>query len=108
MGVPGTVAGLELVYDTFGSYSRSLLFQPAIGVSPKGIYSDLIKENLEEKGWLIQDKWFRRLFYDKKSGDYKPKDRVVQKQLARTLKRIHPYGKAGFYSGKTAAYYIPF
>ena len=106
VGVPGTVAGLELAYDTFGSYSRSLLLQPAIELAQKGFIVDSDQKKIleEKKAWLIQDKWFRRLFYDKKSGDYKPKDRVVQKHLAQTLKRIQSHGKAGFYSGKTAAY----
>ncbi len=103
VGVPGTVAGMALAFE---KYSRlkdwKKLLQPAI--------------NLAEKGFLITQSEAGRLNKNKadfkkynrfpgplvKDGEWKMNDRLVQKDLARTLERIRDQGKAGFYEGETA------
>lgn len=105
-GVPGTVDGLLKVWEDHGSgnISRRELLTPAITLAEGGFelshyesqrfnnYKDLFSKNESAAEVFIR-------------GDRKPwkaGDRFIQKDLARSLKRIAREGRDGFYTGKTA------
>ncbi len=100
-GVPGTVAGLFESLQ-FAKLPFEQLIQPAIELAEKGfaitereaaglnsIQADLEKYNTVKPVFVKPNPW--------KTGD-----KLVQTDLAQTLKRIRDSGAAGFYEGETA------
>lgn len=103
VGVPGTVAGMQLALDEYGSMRRSKVMKPAIHLAKKGFH---IPYDLAYSfGWLNQaaadfDET-RRIFC--RNGDlYQPGDLFKQPDLAKTLKLIQKKGNSGFYEGAVA------
>lgn len=104
VGVPGTVAGLELAHQRFGSLPWKDLLAPAIKLARDGIPTS----------WKLHDDFERRMprfekypsskaKFSKRDGSlYQPGDTWKQPDLARTLRRIQRQGADGFYKGKTA------
>lgn len=103
-GVPGTVAGLLLALEKYGSWSRQAVLAPAIRLAEQGFvvtprFSEGIKASAERlKQWPAS----RRYFLKSDGSFYEPGDRFVQKDLAKTLRRIAEKGRDGFYRGATA------
>ncbi len=100
-GVPGTVAGLFASHK-YAKLPFEKLIQPAIELAEKGfiisasearslnsLQTDLKKYNSVIPVFVKQTPW--------KEGDS-----LVQKDLAKTLRRIQKKGAAGFYEGETA------
>jgi gamma-glutamyltranspeptidase/glutathione hydrolase len=100
-GVPGTVAGLfaELKY---AKLPFSKLIQPAIDLAEKGfILSGAEARSLNgARAAFVKYNQVRPVFV--RSGGWKAGDRLVQRDLARTLRRIRDGGKDAFYGGLTA------
>ncbi len=103
-GVPGTVAGMQMVLDQYGTMSLAEVMQPAIGLARDGIVvtadlADSLK-GLEKrlKKWPAS----AAIFYKEGGSFYEPGDRLVQTDLAATLQRIADQGPDGFYKGETA------
>jgi gamma-glutamyltranspeptidase/glutathione hydrolase len=105
-GVPGTVAGLVMAHEKFGSLPWKRLVQPAIDLAQKGFplteaqandFNRLKKDFLERNSWTVP------FVHDTLWNEG---DTLVQPDLAETLKRIRDEGKAGFYSGTTAQFLI--
>jgi gamma-glutamyltranspeptidase/glutathione hydrolase len=103
VGVPGTVAGLQLALDEYGSMPRKKVMKPAIKLAQKGF---AIPYDLAYSfGWLNKaaegfDET-RRVFC--RNGEiYKPGEIFKQPDLAKTLKKIQKKGNAGFYEGEVA------
>jgi gamma-glutamyltranspeptidase/glutathione hydrolase len=104
VGVPGTVAGLEMAHREFGRLKWADLVAPAAKLARDGIPIT----------WKLRDDFRNRkphwdkypssaaVFLKADGSFYQPGDRWVQKDLAKTLQRIQRQGKAGFYSGRTA------
>lgn len=102
-GVPGTVMGLWEAHRRFGSLPWPALLQPAIDYAEKGF---------EVSGQLAQTaQWYQRWVADKSSdplnfqdyfGQLRAGKRLVQPELARTLKRLAAHGPEDFYQGETA------
>lgn len=104
VGVPGTVAGLEMAHQRFGSMDWDDLVQPAVDLARKGIpiswhLHDAFKRN---KKWWDMYPSSARVFLKKDGSFYQPGDTWKQPDLADTLKRIQKDGKDGFYAGRTA------
>ncbi|MEX0976675.1 MAG: gamma-glutamyltransferase [Woeseia sp.] len=105
VGVPGTVAGLEMAHREFGKLKWSDLVAPAVKFARDGIPIT----------WKLHDDFKgRKTHWDKYPSSakvflkadgtlYEPGDLWVQKDLAKTLQRIQRQGKDGFYTGRTAA-----
>ena len=100
-GVPGTVAGL-FASMKYAKLSFATLIQPAIDLAQKGFaitasqaasFNNTKKEFLELNtspvAFVKETEW--------KAGDI-----LIQKDLAKTLKRIRDNGQKGFYEGETA------
>jgi gamma-glutamyltranspeptidase/glutathione hydrolase len=103
-GVPGTVLGLETLRTRFGTMSRAKLMAPAIELARRGFIlrqgdADIL--NLAAPV-LRRDPEAARIFV-RRDRPWRAGDRLVQKDLARTLSRISKEGPRGFYAGPTAA-----
>ena len=97
-GVPGTVAGLLHALETRGTMSRRAVMAPAIRLAEKGFtVTPLQALSLAGAESLDADDSSVAYFKGRKAGD-----RLVQRDLARTLKRIAREGRDGFYAGRTA------
>lgn len=103
-GVPGTVAGLVLALEKYGTISLKQALAPAIELAEKGFiiprrFSKGIKSRAKRlKRWASS----RKLFFKADGSFYEAGDLFVQTELAATLKRISANGVKGFYEGKTA------
>ena len=103
-GVPGTVAGLAMALEEYGTISLRDAIAPAIELADEGfIVTPRFSDGLKGKEKILK-KWdsSRKIFYKADGSFYEPGDRFIQKDLAATLKRISENGVKEFYEGKTA------
>ena len=103
-GVPGTVAGLALALESYGTMSLKEALRPAIELAEKGfIVSEEFSADIKKAAKRLR-KWSatRKIFFKVDGSFYEPGDRFVQRDLAKTLKRIAKKGIKGFYEGKTS------
>ena len=103
VGVPGSVAGLEAMREKYGTMKRAALIAPAIAFAERGFVLeqgdvDMFHTATADFG---KDPATAAIFL-RKGEPYAVGDRIVQKDLARTLKRIAREGAAGFYHGPVA------
>ncbi|HEV3222366.1 MAG TPA: gamma-glutamyltransferase [Puia sp.] len=100
-GVPGSVAGI-FTYYKFAKLPFAELIQPAIELAEKGFpitaaEADDLNETQEDF------KMYNSVIpVFVKATAWKAGDILIQKDLARTLKRIRDNGAKGFYEGETA------
>lgn len=102
VGVPGSVAGMQLLHDSLGSMPFHELIQPAIDLARDGFrltefganqlnrYREDIVEFNNHKPFAVSDSTWN-------SGS-----RFYSTDLAQTLERIQQNGRSGFYEGATA------
>ncbi len=100
-GVPGTVRGLELAHQKYGHKPWAELLDPAIQLASQG-YSvsyafDKSLHGEDATQLLSQFPDSKRIFLSAHYGD-----KLVQPELAATLKRIRDRGASDFYDGETA------
>jgi gamma-glutamyltranspeptidase/glutathione hydrolase len=100
VGVPGSVAGMFEAHQKYGKLPWSELVEPAIRIAEKGyILTDLDAKELN--GFLndfIKNNRYLPVFCDL----WKAGDKLIQKDLAKTLRFIWKNGRDGFYKGKVA------
>ncbi len=103
VGVPGSVAGLAHAHAKYGKLPWKDLVAPAVRLAEEGFEMDEALAGSLNRA-LRGGKGFAELqcVYGKPGGRWQPGDRLVQKELARTLRRIAEKGAAGFYQGETA------
>ena len=105
-GVPGTVDGLLRVFYDYGSGSVSLrdVLLPAIKLAEKGFKLSFYEANRfnNYRELFDRNKAASEIFIKKDKKEWKRGDLLIQKDLAKTLKRILKFGRDGFYSGTTA------
>jgi gamma-glutamyltranspeptidase/glutathione hydrolase len=100
-GVPGTVAGI-FVYYKYAKLPFSKLIQPAIDLAEKGFaISDAEASDLNDNQEDFK-KYNTVLPAFVKPSGWKGGDLLIQKELAKTLRRIRDHGAKGFYEGETA------
>jgi gamma-glutamyltranspeptidase/glutathione hydrolase len=103
VGVPGTVAGLEYAREKYGTRSRSALIAPAISFAKRGFVLDqgdialFATANADFK----DDAATAAIFLNK-GQPFKAGERLVQKDLAKTLIQIAQSGPGAFYQGPIA------
>jgi gamma-glutamyltranspeptidase/glutathione hydrolase len=106
IGVPGTVAGLALALEKYGSgkFTLSDLLQPAIALARDGfVVADDIAATLPDlrrrtARWPSSVKIFSRTG----GTALQPGDTLIQSDLAATLTAIAAQGPRGFYEGPVA------
>ncbi len=106
IGVPGTVAGLALALEKYGSgqFSLAQLIKPSIALARDGfVLTDDMADTLPQ--------WYRRLakwpasaklFARTDGTPLQEGDKFVQPDLAATLSAISQQGPRGFYEGPVA------
>src|SRR5450631_2264371 len=103
VGVPGTVAGLEYAREKYGTRSRGALIAPAISFAKRGFVLDKGDVALLAAATadFNEDAPTAAIFLD--SGlPFKAGERLVQKDLAKTLILIAQRGPDAFYQGPIA------
>lgn len=106
IGVPGTVAGLALALEKYGSgkFTLAQLLEPAIVLARDGfIVTDDIADTLP--GWYPRlTRWpsSAKIFAKPDGTPFGEGDRLVQSDLADTLARVATQGPRGFYEGPVA------
>ena len=106
VGTPGSVDGLLKIWRDHGSGNISLrqLLLPAIQFAERGFpisYGFARVLNIF-RDFFINDDGAKAVFIKKNGELWQAGDKLVQRDLARTLKLISRKGRAGFYEGKTA------
>ena len=99
--VPGAVAGAELAAKTYGTRPLSELLAPAVELADRGFpitesLAGAIRSSAKKMSASAREIWFRG---DTPLGFG---DRVIQKDLAATLREIGAKGSAAFYQGPIA------
>jgi gamma-glutamyltranspeptidase/glutathione hydrolase len=104
VGVPGTVAGLELARQRFGTRPLAQLLAPAIGLAEHGFVLDQGDVNMLDTATedFRKDPGSAAIFLNH-GKPYQAGERLVQADLARTLRRIGAHGASGFYQGPVGA-----
>jgi gamma-glutamyltranspeptidase/glutathione hydrolase len=106
IGVPGTVAGLALALEKYGSGKFTLadLLQPSIDIARGGlVVADDIADTLpDEYRWLARWPSSAKLFSRADGTALREGDTLMQPDLAATLTAIAEQGPRGFYQGPVA------
>ena len=102
-GVPGNVAGFELALAKYGTMTRAAVMAPAIRLAQRGF----VLEQGDADLLAIAARDFREdapsaAVFLRDGQPYAAGQRLVQKDLARTLDRIARHGADGFYGGPIA------
>ena len=99
-GVPGSVAGLEMARAKYGTLARATLMAPAIRLAERGFSltqgdADILQTATSD---FRKDAPSAAIFLNKDEA-FKPGQKLVQKDLAKTLRLISRHGPDGFYKG---------
>ncbi|RZL54472.1 MAG: gamma-glutamyltransferase, partial [Pedobacter sp.] len=102
-GVPGTVDGMVQAHQKFGKLPWKELVEPAIRLAQNGF---VLTAN-QAKEFNDLKTLFRQFNPDgaallKSKGDWVKGEKLIQMELANTLKLIRDKGRAGFYEGVVA------
>jgi gamma-glutamyltranspeptidase/glutathione hydrolase len=104
VGVPGTVRGLALAHAQFGTQPWKELVMPAVKLAEEGFVID--SPLASSLNWVVAGSpgfdELRRVFGKGDGTPWEAGDRMVQKDLAKTLRLIAEQGPDGFYKGMVA------
>ena len=103
-GVPGTVAGLSALLERYGTKKLPDLINPAVRYAENGfVVSARQAETFKEYQKRLAKFASSRKYFLKADGSiYQEGDRLVQKDLAKTLRLIAGEGPDAFYKGAVA------
>jgi gamma-glutamyltranspeptidase/glutathione hydrolase len=105
VAVPGTLRGMALAHKRFGALPWKQLLEPAIALASTGFsvdpyFADLLNDVLTTSPHATE---LQRVFGHPGGGMWKAGDRLVQPDLAQTLRLIADQGPDVFYKGPIAA-----
>ena len=104
VGVPGSVAGLALAAEKYGTMPLAVLMAPAIELARDGMPVSVdLSESL--KGLKKRfEPWpeSMKIFFKDGGTPYEPGETLVQADLARSLQLIADHGPKAFYEGEIA------
>jgi gamma-glutamyltranspeptidase / glutathione hydrolase len=101
VGVPGTVAGLALALERYGTISLAQAIAPAIELAEQGIIvSEGLAASLDGAGDRLR-KWpsSAKIFLKAGGAPYQPGDTLIQRDLAASLRLITEQGPDALYRG---------
>lgn len=103
VGVPGTVSGMETALSQYGTLKRAQVIAPAIKLAENGF--ELEQGDIDllhtATGEFEKDQDLRAIFLHN-GQPMQVGQKLVQKDLAKTLKEISAKGTDGFYKGWVA------
>jgi gamma-glutamyltranspeptidase/glutathione hydrolase len=104
VGVPGTVRGMWLAHQRFGKLKWKDVVWPAVRLAEEGfVINDTQADSLN---WVVGSSpefpELQRVFGKNGAPDWRGGDRLVQPDLARTLRLVADHGPDGFYAGPVA------
>ncbi len=104
VGVPGTVAGLTMALEKYGTISLKRALKPAIELAEKGMIvdEDLYNSLLFAKNRLQKSSSSFSIFYKPDGSLYTIGETLKQPDLSKSLKLIAKEGKKAFYQGEIA------
>ena len=101
---PGSVAGFSLALEKYGTMPLNKVIRPAIKLAEEGfIVNDALADDLKTYGSEVipQHENSKAIFW--KNGEpLKKGDRLVQKNLGKSLELIAEHGPDAFYKGAIA------
>ena len=105
VGVPGTVAGLALALEEYGTWSLAQVLEPAIRLAEEGfvVRKDLADSLVYSQKRLSKWRATAKIFLKPDGSPYAAGDRLIQADLAWSLGQIAEHGPAAFYEGEIAA-----
>ncbi|OOF80477.1 gamma-glutamyltransferase [Rodentibacter caecimuris] len=103
VGVPGTVAGMELALQKWGTMPLHKVLEPAIKLAEEGFPISQTLANLLDTEKEVLGKWqsSRKIFF-KNDRTLAAGEPLIQKDLANSLKLIAKEGAKAFYEGEIA------
>lgn len=104
VGVPGTVAGLALAAEQYGTMPLADLIAPAIKLAEEGMP---VSVDLSESLAGLKERFepwpeSMKIFFKEGGETYQPGETLVQTDLANALKQIAEQGPSAFYEGEIA------
>jgi len=104
VGVPGTVMGMSLALEKYGTMTMAQVTAPAIKMAQEGISvsPDLAVSLAGLKRRMSQWPSTAAIFYKADGSDFQVDDILKQPELAHSLQLIAEKGTKGFYEGETA------
>ncbi|MEY8712118.1 gamma-glutamyltransferase [Mangrovibacter phragmitis] len=101
-GVPGTVLGMETARQKYGKLTREQVMAPAIKLAREGYIltradTDVLDTTVER---FKKDPYIASIFLRPDGSPLQPGDRLVQRDLAKTLEAIAKQGTDAFYKGR--------
>jgi len=104
VGVPGTVAGLEKAREEYGTLPRAKLIAPATKYAQDGFVLDQgdVAMLATATGDFSREPALSAIFLNH-GQPFHAGEKLIQKDLARTLKLIGAHGADGFYKGEVGA-----
>lgn len=104
VGVPGTVMGMSLALEKYGTMTMAQVTAPAIKMAQEGISvtPDLAVSLAGLKRRMSQWPSTAAIFYKADGSDYQVDEILKQPELAHSLQLIAEKGTKGFYEGETA------
>lgn len=105
VGVPGTVAGFDHAQRKYGKLTRAQVLAPAIKLARDGYILNRADTDILDTtvAFFKKDPEAARIFMRKDGTPLQPGDRLVQKDLAKTLEAIAKHGPDAFYKGAIPA-----
>lgn len=103
VGVPGSVAGMLLALEKFGTMNRQQVITPAYKLAANGfpLHAELAEDLNQSRASFERFSGSKKYFVDNDSA-FQEGEIWKQTDLAKTLKRIIDHGRDGFYKGHTA------
>ncbi|MDG1707411.1 MAG: gamma-glutamyltransferase, partial [Emcibacteraceae bacterium] len=104
VGVPGTVAGMAMAVEKYGTLSLKDVIEPAYKLARDGFFVGRHLERTFEthKEKLTRAPETRAAFFKSDGSNYRYGDKLIQPDLANSLKSIMDDGKDAFYKGDIA------
>jgi len=101
-GVPGTVLGLTTALARYGTMPLARIVAPAVALARDGFVLTRADTDILETGTatFARDPAVARIFLRPDGSPFRPGDRLVQADLARTLQAIADGGADAFYKGR--------
>ncbi len=104
VGVPGSVAGLMRLHEKYGSLPLTTIMAPAIDYAAHGfrLLPGEARRQAGSRDQVAESEGARRYYLKADGSPYLPGDRLVQSDMAETLRTISLGGGDAFYRGEIA------